>query len=162
MAATPGGDASAALRFFAQESALFHAHVQAAMAKFEAGGDPPASLFKARDIARLEKGARRRRKGAEGGAKRAPSVFNLFVKDNLARLKAKYAKKGGEAPKVTDMMRETGAAWKALSEEAKRQLAAKYAPAIAAAGGDAAAAAARAAAPGAPAASSSESDSDSD
>jgi hypothetical protein len=136
-------NATQLLGFFAQELQLFFQHMHEAVEKMsEEGGELPPSLFKARAIKSLGK----RGKKGEGGAKRKPSVFNLFVKEKLEKLKATTA---GAAAAHTTNFKDAVSAWSALTDEQKAQYAAKYAPIIAAAaeGGAGPSGAAPAAAP---------------
>ncbi|KAI7837028.1 hypothetical protein COHA_009105 [Chlorella ohadii] len=142
-AAENGRDPTTLISFFAEEMQQFFAHIQSAVRSYNASGELPQSLFKAKE----GKGKRGAGKEKKERGKRKPSAFNLFVRDKLEEFKAKafnlfvrdkleeFKAKGVKAPEPREGEKQARnplfsmavAEWSKLSKEQKEAITKKYA-----------------------------------
>lgn len=138
-AAQGGKDPTQLIAFFAQEMQLFFKHIQDSVTKYTETGEMPPSLFTKRALKAAAKAGGRGRGKKEGGEKRKrkPSVFNLFVQERMAQMKAEGVQPPKELTEGETKLRNplfTMAAkeWGQMSDDEKKAYADKVAPRLAA------------------------------
>jgi len=102
------------LQYLAQETRLFHEHVQAACKQYEETKKVPDSLFGVKKIRALQKLSGRK---ATAGVPRKLTAFNIFIKQRIEEMKAIDP---GHERSGTEVFKRVVEEWRRMSAEAKK------------------------------------------
>lgn len=108
------------LQFIAQETRLFHLHLQEACKKYEETGAVPASLFGVKAIRGVQRASGKK---ATAGERRKPTSFNLFIKKRIQELKQTER----SDVKYTEIFKKVVEEWGTLTDEQKKAFAEQHA-----------------------------------